>query len=488
MVELTLNAKCNIIKKNVLIGVYMPISFTDKFKIQKNLLKENNTFDPIIDLDTKFFIDPALIVLCKESEFLNAREKITDFFSSIILLIKHCKVKGDMYWKKAYKMLSFKEITGTCLGYSDESTDGNAIGPTLREAILLTIKELVGAGADAPELFELLGVFQERVGCDRTSDLITFILHENILQYTNRVVCNLGVKTTTITFEKRSYQVIVNPYNHKPLLLLPEIILSPLPIAKSFEDIDYVCTENQRVRDEINKYVDIDGSKKFTKSDIRTMMIVNKDFRDALVSAYKSAPREAFDFYKSQSGEYVWYLTAKEFVEKYPLELSKNVNTVDDIENITNSICAQFKKLVENNGLNKLLYDEKKPKHESAAQLLFLGIADTYCKANDIDLSPETNKGRGAIDFKLSHGYNKKVLVEVKLSSNSQLEHGFDIQLPIYMAQEETQRAIYLIVDNGHPKKIENFIKKYNELDLVTKNKIKYIIIDGTLKPSASVA
>ena len=49
--------------------------------------------------------------------------------------------------------------------------------------------------------------------------------------------------------------MIINPYNRKPLLLLPEIILSPLPIAKSFEDIDYVCAENQRVRDEINKYI-----------------------------------------------------------------------------------------------------------------------------------------------------------------------------------------------------------------------------------------
>ena len=158
----------------------MPISFTDKFKIQKDLLKGSNAFNPIIDLDTKFFIDPALIELCKEPEFLNAREKITNFFSSIIFIIKHCKFKGDMFWKRADKILSFKEITGTCLGYSNESTDGNAIGPKLREDILFTIKELVGTGADAPELFELLGVFQERVGCDRISDLITFVLRENI--------------------------------------------------------------------------------------------------------------------------------------------------------------------------------------------------------------------------------------------------------------------------------------------------------------------
>ena len=50
----------------------------------------------------------------------------------------------------------------------------------------------------------------------------------------------------------------------------------------------------------------------------------------------------------------------KEFVEKYPLEFRKSVNTIDDIEEITSLICAQFKKLVENNGLNKLLYDGKK--------------------------------------------------------------------------------------------------------------------------------
>ena len=466
----------------------MPISFTDKFKINKDILGSNHAFDPIIDLDTRFFIDPALIGLCSEPEFINAREKITKFFSSIILLLKHSKVRKDMCWKKADKMLSFKEITGTCLGYADESTDGNAIGAKLRESILSTIKELVDAGADAPELFELLGVFQERVGCDRISDLITYILREDIYKYTNRIVSKLGINTTSFIIEKQSYQMIINPYNSKPLLLLPEIILSPLPIAKSFEDIDYVCAENQRVRDEINKYIDIDNSKKFTKSDIRTMMIGNKDFRDALMAAYKSAPREAFDFNKSQSGEYVWYTTAKEFVDKYPLELDKTVNTVDDIEETTTLICSQFKKLVEDNGLNRLLYDDKKPKHESAAQLLFLGIADSYCKANNIDLSPETNKGRGAIDFKLSRGCNQKVLVEVKLSSNNQLEHGFDVQLPIYMAQEETHRAIYLIIDNGNHKKIENFIKKYNKLDIEIKNKIKYIIVDGTLKPSASVA
>lgn len=81
----------------------MPISFTDNFNIKRDLLKSNKTFDPIIDLDTRFFIDPALIGLCSEPEFINAREKITKFFSSIILLLKHSKVRKICVGRKPIK-------------------------------------------------------------------------------------------------------------------------------------------------------------------------------------------------------------------------------------------------------------------------------------------------------------------------------------------------------------------------------------------------
>lgn len=65
------------------------------------------------------------------------------------------------------------------------------------------------------------------------------------------------------------------------------------------------------------------------------------------------------------------------------------------------------------------MYDSTgKSKHESAAQLLFYGVADSYCAANNIDLSPESNAGRGPVDFKLSRGSTDKVIVEVKLTSN----------------------------------------------------------------------
>ena len=161
----------------------------------------------------------------------------------------------------------------------------------------------------------------------------------------------------------------------------------------------------------------------------------------------------------------------------------------DDVLTVTKIICDRFKTLIEDNGLSKLLYDsDGMPKHESAAQLLFYGIADSYCDANDIDLTKEGNNGRGPVDFKLSRGARDKVIVETKLTSNSQLRHGLEIQIPIYMKQEKTKQAIYLIIDNGHSKALENFIAFYNGLGKEIKEKISYLVIDATPQLSASKA
>lgn len=466
----------------------MPVSFAKEFNIDPNKLNELGVFNPIIDLDTRFFIDPALIGLSDEVEFKEARQIIEKYFSDIIALLRASKDKNDIFWKKADSLLSFKEITGTCIGYAQYSTSGNAIGKELRMSILKAIKDISEAGEVAPEIFELLNIFQENVGCDRISDLVTFILYDNILQFTHRIVTSLSIANSIVNHKNQVYSVCSNPYNRKPILLLPKTFLTPLPIARTFADIDYVCCENQRVRDAIADYVNWDKDEKPSKSDIFRWLKENNNFREALIEAYKRHPRKAYDYTQSPSGEYVWYEIAQEFTQLYPVAIPNDTEAENFVEATTNTICKQFKRLIECNGLNKLLYNGEKPKHESAAQLLFLGIADSYCKANDLDISPETNKGRGPVDFKLSHGALNKIVVEVKLTSNPQLEHGIMTQLPVYMAQEETKKAIYLIIDNGHPNKLKKFRELYYDLPQETKDKISYIIIDATLKPSASRA
>ena len=174
-------------------------------------------------------------------------------------------------------------------------------------------------------------------------------------------------------------------------------------------------------------------------------------------------------------------------VEKLSSEISINretlklANSLSELD-IVNKICFHFKSFIEDNGGWRICEN----RDEKIVQALFYCIADSYCQANNLDLSPEVNSGRGPVDFKISRGALQKILVEIKLTSNPEWKHGIQIQLPIYLKQEKTETGIYLIYDNGHPDVIKKFEEFYEQLS--EDKKIPYYIIDGTQKLSASKA
>ena len=69
----------------------------------------------------------------------------------------------------------------------------------------------------------------------------------------------------------------------------------------------------------------------------------------------------------------------------------------------------------------------------------------TWC-ASESDVSPETNAGRGPVDFKISRGASDKTLVEFKLASNPKLEQNLANQVEIYKQAHDTDKAIKVIM------------------------------------------
>src|SRR5262249_16854412 len=128
-----------------------------------------------------------------------------------------------------------------------------------------------------------------------------------------------------------------------------------------------------------------------------------------------------------------------------------------ELRKIVDQILEHFKQLVEANGINYLLWDQSRPRKEKAAQRLFFAVADVYCKANDIGVSPETDSGGGPGDFKFSSGYSGRVLVEIKLSTGA-VVHGYTTQLRVYESAERTFESVLLIVDVG------KLGKKFNQV------------------------
>lgn len=198
-----------------------------------------------------------------------------------------------------------------------------------------------------------------------------------------------------------------------------------------------------------------------------------------------------YDFKSDKNGESFWTELLNKIPKDYPYDLSSYAGRKlqpDEVVEIVNKILSQFQDLVENKGLWKELWDENgKPRKEKASQRLFFAVAYSYCKANNIDLTPEADSGNGPVDFKLSQGFHSKLVVEIKLSTNGSLVHGYEKQLEIYKKADDTNLGVFLIIDIG------GIGKKYDEVQKLRSEFIKQYgaaselwYVDGNQKASAS--
>lgn len=472
----------------------MAQSFADYYGVDSALFASSGALDPILEVDTRLFIDPTFLRLSTVPELSGSYQRVIDYFVDVLKVIRNIRKNDDVFWRKADTMLTFPEVKGLCIGYSTKGTGGSGMGSVIRAKLLDSITQIVHAGVEDPAIFEIVGAFESDVGPDRVSDMIAKIIIADLITFTQRVCSDCGIPMSNMSIGKGlpTEDLPTNPLTDLPIILVPRELLNDLPVADTYSDIQWIAAQNQKLREELNKIVGDTwrGATIAERKESTKETFIEKPYvLEEVLNAYKAANPDRYDFEDDRSGEVIWYQVAKRAVTTFKLRLQLSQQPdVDDVERVVLSICNHFKQLIENNGLCDLLYDKgDKPKHESASQLLFFGIADAYCRANNLDLSPESNSGRGPVDFKVSSGYDGRVLVEVKLTSNPQLEHGFTKQLPIYQDAENAPRGILLVIDNGGAS--EARLKKFKQtVSDAGKQCPKVIFVYGIKQPSASVA
>ncbi|MDY0143490.1 MAG: hypothetical protein RBR97_16515 [Bacteroidales bacterium] len=168
-----------------------------------------------------------------------------------------------------------------------------------------------------------------------------------------------------------------------------------------------------------------------------------------------------------------------------------NEVTPENVFNIVLEICEQFKDVIENKGLFKLIVKSNGERvSEKDAQLLFYSVAYSHCSANDLKLSPEVNSGNGSVDFNISRGFKANINIEMKFADNPNLEKGLWSQLNIYNKAENAMHSVYLILKTNN--QFDNKIDKLMKV-LVYRKKVKgenlpdIFVVDSTFKTSASV-
>lgn len=465
--------------------------YSSYFKIPHRELIKVGIFDGLIERDIPLHVDPMLLKGCKIPEFEGSYHKFLDYFNEIVALtigMSNPSIKNRCF-NQIVERMHFPEVVNTGLGYSKSNTKGNGISGKLSRQLATSCVEIVQAGIKDPAFFTLLPFIEEGIGADRISDMTIDVLLEDFLAYTQRMVKEMGINGRNIKHKNVAYQV---PFiKRRPYLLIPQSLLAHLPIARSFDDIDSVCDYNRELRRRVCKAIGINMAdfEKMRKSERKKAILAHSALLNDLLNYCKSLNVIGYDFVSDNMSLYA-DIRMTELVKKSPVNLAQYVTSANiDIIGITREIIGQYKTMIEDNYMYWLLYnDNHEFRDEKAAQLLFYMMAHFYCAANNIDLSRECDPGVGELDFKLSSGFNKKVLIEMKKASSSSLLAGFLKQLPAYEKAERTVDSFYLVIKDKESasNNIKKLLDKKNELDHQKKKYPEIIIVDAIMKPSAS--
>lgn len=448
-------------------------------------MESMGVFDAILDEDNNFFIN---IVRLKDSavpEFKDAYQHINQFFRDIATMLDCAKEpsQNDKIYRSARKKFCFHEVNGINLGFS-KSKYGAGWGDNLSDRFLADAYQIIKTGSKQPEIFHLVSLFEEDVGPDRLSDMIATIIEPEINQYTLRIMQELNITPKTrpnLLFLKSG--LVKNPNKNAPILLLPIDVLHELPIAEGWDDVEYVASKNDSIRREISSAIGAtwmkwasDRRKKYLKEHI----FMNPDVCGRVIAGYQKLQLDVCNIKKNLN--YCAELFLKNMKEDVPFRQerkpSSSLDAAKDVINI-------FKQWIENNRGWALVQDAKSDNMEKIVQRLIHLGAIYYVEENNFDFSCESNAGRGPVDLKISRG-NDKTLAEIKLSTNDQYLHGFEVQIKEYAKAERTRNLIYVYVDLGNPGKTKKIIHLYNETKSQGKQCPDLVIIDARPKKPAS--
>lgn len=469
------------------------LAFSDIAGVNFIILHRDNIFDPVLARDNRLAIDPVLIPYSKSKQFAEeASAKFEQHFKHLFQVLKLSNNVDDNHWKVARKLLTFKEISNNCLGFGEYGTDGHAFGAEKREKLLNSAFSIKEAGEVDPYLLPLYGLLEKDVGLDLISDLTTNVILEPLLKFTERKCINHGISTKKMQFRGIQANLPANPLRKDkgPVILIPMDILREMKVANNWSDVLSIAAETRAIREKVNEkigtiFTNVELSDR-EKEELRNELVQHEDILQSLGRTLRELSRgKKYNFEDDPSGTIILQrlkniALAHELIEPFPE--SKTLKPV------VYTTIKQFKHLIENVGYWKELYIDGKKARETVAQRLYYAIAFGYMNAMGIDLSAEPALNFGRIDFKVSEG-SKKVIVEVKKSTNRHVVDAVEKQLLHYCRAEKAEIGIYLVITYGE-KKLAHLKEKINAAILKAKSEsgldLEVVYVDAQKRSAPS--
>lgn len=468
-----------------------PTLFSTYFGIESAALGDAGFVEPFLNVDTQLFIDPVLL---EKSSFPTIKGDALDtfrtHFENFIRLLSISEAERDAPWRAAARLLDLHEPPENGLGYGGSGRSGSSRPDQVRDAIMRTSKEIIQLGAKDPEMISLMGFFEENVGPDTISDFTTRVIIGQLASLTEAFCAVAGIPTHEVeaAHGHKLPKYIDKSGRSSSIVLVPRDIVRELPIANDWSEIENAVFQNAQIRNRVNGLL----------ASIATPTVSD---RKAALRQAALGSAEDFELFLATVKEHVasydpnidalGYFALKSIFargydglkqgRKYEIEASS-----DALRGFVIDTVEFFKHHVENGNLWEELWINGNPKKERASQLIYYALADCFCSANDVDVSPEANMGGGPIDFKFSKGYEARVLVEMKRSSGT-VVHGYERQLEIYKDASRTQYGVFVVMNYGDLGNKLAKIKKIRQERLDRGERAsEIIVIDATQKLSAS--
>ena len=215
-----------------------------------------------------------------------------------------------------------------------------------------------------------------------------------------------------------------------------------LPIAKCWDDIDRVVSENEIIRREINEAVGEEWSRWYSR-DKKAYLKKDPERCGRVIEGYRKSEVAQYDL--NNDVEYFAATLIKTMKREGISFVVVGAKEKDSFEAALD-VLDIFKEWVEyNKGWDTIQGTESGKREKIVQRLIHLG-SKKCISANDLDISFEPDAGRGCVDFKVSSG-GDKTIVEIKLSTNSQYLHGYEEQVEEYGKAECTDKMVYVFIN-----------------------------------------
>jgi len=443
-------------------------------------------------------LDPFLIYDNEQSVFRGSHSEILRFFKLIFkLLAKSGGKKDSNRYKKATSDLVFPEVSELCLGYTAAGTGGAGSGKELGNIMASAVWDALEAGIAHIDHFEEVAILRENIGPDRISDITANLLRHRFAKYTLQVCRRHKIPVRAFKYVRCRFDsdrqrwvagtllLPVNPYTDKAILLVPEVYLKDLPTINAIDFWDYcVSFRSAELRRELN----FDITRNIPKKRIIEIARQHREWRDGYISYRESRKSRPYNLGRDKKGFVKWYDASKSFVNANPVQFAirDDASFLDAVRTMVD----EFRHFVEENAGYRLLWnDNGTSKSEKAAQLLFLGVVKHYCQANNIDISPEPNIGRGPVDFKVAIGHGLRALLELKLARNGKFWNNARKQLPTYLRAERIRNGFFVVITftDNDTRRIRGIRATVTSSAKAAQCEIQTTVVDAsTDKPSAS--